>query len=74
MRKYKLSQITKPTTGGVYANAKLYTIYLAPGCRHSFKNYRAARAFAAGYSKQINQGLHLYNMLLAELYTAQRGA
>jgi len=74
MKKYKLTQITSPAPDGVRTKTKLYTIYLAPGCKHSFKSYRAAQNFAAEYSRQINQGLHCFNLLLSELYTAHRAA
>lgn len=74
MRKYKYQHIAKPAPDGVRQKTKLYTIYLGAGARHTFKSLRAAQAYAAEYSRQINKAMHLYNFLLAELYASHRGA
>lgn len=74
MRKYKYSQITKPMPDGLHTKTKLYTIFLGPGCRHQFRSLRAAQNFAARYSREINRSLHTFNILLVELYSANRAA
>jgi len=74
MKKFKLTQINKPMPDGVLQKTKMYSIYLAPGCHHYFKSYRAAQNFAVEYSKNINRALHTFNILLTNLYTAHRSA
>lgn len=72
MKKFKLTQIRNPHPDGLHTKTKLYSIYLAPGVHKTFTSYRAAQNYAVKYSQDINQLLHIYNMLLAELYQSYR--